>query len=196
MSGVDEVARLADELGASEDVVRAALDSTGKTAGEALNDISKTGRPGGISGWAFTRTVDNLSRTPERVATSGIGAGKKTLLYGGGIAGGTVVGQEFLESQGKKYEAEAREDQSQALRNIMEDPHMSESEKKSLINRLMREGFFASSRKGDPSGPSLFARVMGNPFADMGIMQWVVFLIILYFLGRAFTEYAGSGGGN
>lgn len=197
MVSASMAARLADEFGplVDETRVHAAFDDIPDSeAVRVLEDL----QTGGVR----ERFASSVGRTPERFAevaadqpsrisgqiTSGT---QRTLLGLGAVGGATAVGFPLAEGFREQQEASQQQAQSETLQSILSDPHLSDSERQSLIDDLIGQGFFSGAGGGDGGGGPL-----AGLFSGIGLGETVFILIIVWFLGRALVEAAGDSGGS
>jgi hypothetical protein len=187
-------ARLADEFGSSTDEVMHLFDDVSDDAAQqflgtqsASSSVAHT-----AAGWGAKTAADQ----PSRIVGKTLSTGQKTLLGGGAIAGGTLVGSKFLDTEQQRLERLARQDQSAALQEIMNAQHLSGQEKQDLVERLTSQGFFESPSTSAGEGDGLFDQVLGGVFGNVGLIEWAIILIALYFGGKAVVAVARDGGGS
>lgn len=144
--------------------------TTSATADEAARaakavDESKIAQEG------VGRAAEEVGKTPQ-VAVRQPARGVKIL--GGATLGTAAVwkGGDFLEA---REEAKQAASQEEALQRIWEDPHLSNDEKKQLVERLANQGFF-DSPGGDEGGPGIFQRIFGG----VGIQSFILALVVIW----------------
>lgn len=195
MASISVAAKIADEIGASTDEVFQALRNVDDQEATARFLAGRGERVAHTAAGTFAETAADQ---PARITETALGAGQKTLLGAGTIAGGTFLGSEFLQTEQQRLERLARQDQSAALQEILNDPHLTSQDKQNLVDRLMSQGFFQSpsqSSGGDGGGGGLFGNLIGGLFGNLGLVEFLILLLLVYFGGKALVAAADSRGG-
>lgn len=190
--------RIADEVGVAVDEVQPAVDDMSQAQAEATlaalrgDDLSFGQR-------ALAQTGRIAADQPSRAVGGASEAFSSAFKVGvpatAAAAGGAFASGKFFESKEAEYLALAREDQAEAIKRIMSDSELSAGQKADLLNRLARQGFFTGARQ-KPGEQTIIDRIGGLlNLGQANFMEWVVILIVLYFVGNALVEYVGSRGG-
>lgn len=202
MAIADEIAKA---LGVSVDEVQPVVDDLGRAQQEAVLAAAK-GEDLSFSQRAGQQGIRILADQPSRATTGASEAFSNAFKVGvpatAGVAGGAFAAGKFFESQQAKYEQMAREDQAEAMKQLLTDKHLTGKQKARIFRQLASKGFFGfSGGEGQGGDRGILARITGAiGLGDMSLVETVIVLVVLYFVGKALVEYAGSGsssgGGN
>lgn len=188
MTWIDDAAvKLADELAVSQDEAADVLRRMDEHRASRIFAARAADQPARIADEATGNIGSSVSKSALAI---GGGAGALGLGYGA-----SQVSEDLKERNVARRQQENMADQRELVRRVME-ADMTPQQKADVLEEWVERGLFRGinpNPNADPGDASWVDKIIPD---DMFSMQGLVFLLIIYFMGKAAITALEDGGGS